>query len=98
MDDIFIYNRGKHIVHPHVFRSVFGRERNIVEYQVWQTQNGAEILVVTAAKIGVLELERKITDALARIGIERPVIVLRKVDQIDRLATGKLKRFIPLSI
>lgn len=98
MDDIFIYNQGKHIVHPHVFRSVLGRERNIVEYQVWQTQNGAEILVVTAAKIGILELERKITDALAKIGIERPLIVLRKVDQIDRLATGKLKRFIPLSI
>ncbi len=97
-DDLFIYNDGKHIVHPHVFRSVLGRERSIIEYQVRQTPNGAEILVVTAAQVEIQELERKIANALTRIGIEKPGIVISRVNQIDRSPTGKLKRFVSLSI
>jgi phenylacetate-CoA ligase len=96
-DEIFIYE-GMHFVHPHIFRSILGRERSIVEYQVRQTRNGAEILIVTTAQFGNPELECKIAEALASIGIESPVIVIHRIDRIERLATGKLKRFIPLSI
>lgn len=96
MDEIFIYNEGKQTVHPHVFRSILGREGSIVEYQVRQTQNGAEILVVSAAKIRIPKLERKIAEALSNMGINRPLVIIRTVDRIDRLTTGKLKRFIPL--
>ena len=95
-DEIFTYNEGKHIVHPHLFRSILGHELSIIEYQVRQTQNGAEINVVSPTQIEVPKLEHKIAEALSKIGIESPTVVIRIVDRIDRAATGKLKRFIPL--
>jgi phenylacetate-coenzyme A ligase PaaK-like adenylate-forming protein len=96
MDDIFAYSSDKHIVHPHIFRSILGHEPNIIEYQVRQTQNGAEINIVSAAQIKIPELEHRIVEALSKIGIKRPTVVIRTVDRIDRGVTGKLKRFIPL--
>ena len=96
MEEIFTYNDGKHIVYPHIFWSVLDQER-IFEYQVRQTRDGVEINVVSTGQVKIPEFERKIAGALARIGIERPVVVIHTVDRIDRLATGKLKRFIPLS-
>jgi hypothetical protein len=47
LDDAFTYPGGR-VVHPHVFRSVLGRDRRVVEYQVRQTPSGAEVLVVGA--------------------------------------------------
>jgi phenylacetate-CoA ligase len=47
LDDAFLYE-GIVVVHPHVFRSMLGRERSIVEYQVRQTEKGADILTVGA--------------------------------------------------
>jgi hypothetical protein len=40
---------GEVVVHPHVFRSVLGRERDVLEYQVRQTAAGADVLVVAAS-------------------------------------------------
>lgn len=97
IDEIFTYNSGKHIVHPHIFRSTLGHEPGIVEYQVRQIRDGAEIKIVSTGQVKIPELKRMIADALARIGIERPTVVIDIVDRIDRAATGKLKRFIPLS-
>lgn len=73
------------------------REQSIIEYQVKQTRHGVEIPVVSAAKVEVPEVGHKIADALERIGIKRPMVIIRPVIRLDRLATGKLKRFIPLS-
>ena len=42
LDDSFRYGDGVQ-VHPHLFRSTLGRQRNIVEYQVRQTERGADI-------------------------------------------------------
>jgi phenylacetate-coenzyme A ligase PaaK-like adenylate-forming protein len=97
MDEIFIYSSGKHIVHPHIFRSILGHEPGIVEYQVKQIRDGAEIKIVSTAQVKIPELKRMITDALARIGLQKPTVVIDIVGQIDRAETGKLKRFITLS-
>ena len=45
LDDAIVYP-ARALVHPHVFRSVLGREPSIVEYQVRQTPAGAEVLTV----------------------------------------------------
>ncbi|HEX5876867.1 MAG TPA: AMP-binding protein [Actinomycetota bacterium] len=94
LDDAFTYPGGQ-VVHPHVFRSVLGRDRRVVEYQVRQTPAGAEVLVVGAPADPAV-IGRRIAAELARLGIPAPSVEVRVVDQLARQATGKVRRFRPL--
>jgi phenylacetate-CoA ligase len=94
-DDTFLYGDGVS-VHPHLFRSTLGREPAISEYQVQQTRTGAEIVVCADGAVDLESLDRKLQQALARAGCPEPTVTLTVVDSIPRLATGKLKRFLPL--
>ncbi len=95
LDDAFAYSGGV-LVHPHAFRSVLGREPAIVEYQVRQASAGAEILVV-GAPADPATIEREIAAQLARVGVPRPSVRLRVVAGLERQATGKVRRFVPLA-
>jgi phenylacetate-CoA ligase len=94
-DDTFLYRDGVS-VHPHLFRSILGREPAISEYQVRQTQAGAEIIVCAAGPFDVASLDRRLQEALARSGCHEPSVTVTVVESIPRLATGKLKRFLVL--
>jgi phenylacetate-CoA ligase len=94
LDDAFSYPGGQ-IVHPHVFRAVLGRDPGIVEYQVHQTPTGAEVLVI-GAPTDPSAIGRAVATELARLGVPDPAVEVRVVDQLARLATGKVRRFRPL--
>jgi len=94
-DDTFLYGDDVS-VHPHLFRSILGREPAISEYQVRQTPAGAEIIVCTDAPLDVESLNHKLQEALARSGCPEPSVTVTVVESIPRLATGKLKRFLVL--
>jgi phenylacetate-coenzyme A ligase PaaK-like adenylate-forming protein len=94
-DDVFVY-LGNVVVHPHVFRSVLAREATVSEYQVHQTTAGAEILLRAEQSVDTAAIEREITDALGRLGCVRPLVTTRLADELPRLDTGKLKRFVAL--
>jgi phenylacetate-CoA ligase len=94
LDDAFNYPGGQ-VVHPHAFRSVLGRERGVIEYQVRQTPAGAEVLIVgdpaDPAAVG-----HRLQAELARVGLPAPAVEVRVVDRLERQATGKVRRFRPL--
>jgi phenylacetate-CoA ligase len=92
-DDTFVYSDGVS-VHPHLFRSILAREPAISEYQVQQTQAGAEIIACADGAVDVENLNRELQDALARAGCPEPNVTTKIVESIPRLATGKLKRFL----
>jgi phenylacetate-CoA ligase len=94
LDDTFVYPGGVSI-HPHVFRSCLGQHRQIVEYQVRQTECGAEIRVVTDAEIDTVGVGLRIAEALAAVGLDQPDVIVTRVATLDRQASGKLKRFVP---
>lgn len=94
-DDTFHYESGVSI-HPHVFRSVLARHSAVSEYQIEQTPTGARIAICSEDPVGVDEVAGQITGALRRAGLRQPSVVLEPAADIPRLATGKLKRFIPL--
>jgi phenylacetate-CoA ligase len=94
LDDAFAYPGGQ-VVHPHVFRSVLGRERGVVEYQVRQTPDGAEVLVI-GALADPAALGRRLAAELAGLGLPDPSVAVRPVDRLERQATGKVRRFHPL--
>jgi phenylacetate-coenzyme A ligase PaaK-like adenylate-forming protein len=94
LDDDFRYPGGV-VVHPHVFRSVLAREPWVVEYQVRQTPTGAQALVIGAGgdpdAVG-----RTLAKELAQVGVAGPAVEVRVVDRLERLATGKARRFLPI--
>ncbi len=94
-DDAFHY--GDQYVHPHVFRSALGRRAGIVEYQVRQSDRGADITVSCRGRAELAELTGELAAALTDLGLTDPQITIDIVDRLDRLPhTGKLKRFVPL--
>lgn len=95
LDDVFEYEGGV-TVHPHVFRSVLCREREIVEYQVCQTPSGADVLAIGAPP-DTRAVESSIATELRRLGVRNPSVDVRAVDRLTRQQTGKMRRFVPLA-
>jgi phenylacetate-coenzyme A ligase PaaK-like adenylate-forming protein len=97
LDDVFVYNG--HRVHPHVFRSAFGRNAGIVEYQVRQTTDGARIVVRCGGRVDLERLSAEIATELATLGVPRPVIEVTAVERLQRDGgPAKLRRFVPLTV
>jgi ABC-type Co2+ transport system permease subunit len=67
----------------------------VVEYQVRQAPAGAEVLVV-GAPAGPAALARAVAAELARMGVPDPAVEVTVVDRLERQATGKVRRFLPL--
>jgi len=95
-DDVFRYTGGL-VVHPLIFRSCLGHERDIIEYQVSQTQRGASIAIRTQDHVDTSVLAKALESELLRVGLPDPSVTVEIVDGFDRQKTGKLKRFVPLS-
>jgi putative adenylate-forming enzyme len=93
-DDTFTYRDGA-VVNPHIFRSALAREAGVCEYQVRQTETGAEILLRTIGPVDEPRLRTDLQDALREQGVLEPLIETRVVQELKRLDTGKLKRFVP---
>ena len=93
-DDDFHY--GTTIIPASAFRYVLGTDPHVSEYQVTQTAGGADILAVGSPDI--VRLTAAVIDAVARHGLQNPRIQIHVADRIPRhAATGKLRRFVPLS-
>lgn len=95
-DDVFEYD-GRVRVHPLNFRSVLGRELAVIEYQVRQTADGADVDVVARSDVDVGRLHGALEQQLRVHGLIAPTVSIKRVDTLERQATGKLKRFVPLS-
>ena len=92
-DDDFIY--GSQSVPASAFRHVLGTDARIVEYQVLQTDTGADVLVVGTGDTE--SLVPALVSALQRHGVADPSVRIRTVRTLQRhQASGKLKRFVPL--
>ena len=90
-DDDFRY--GALTVPASAFRHVLGADPSISEYQVRQTGDGPEVLVVGSPDLAAVT--RSLSESLERFGLTRPDIRVVQVDQLERAGTGKLRRFIP---
>jgi phenylacetate-coenzyme A ligase PaaK-like adenylate-forming protein len=94
-EDTFVYPDGRR-VHPMVFAAVAAAP-DVLEYQVRQTLDGAEILLRSESSVDAVDLARRIEDALAAAGLSRPRVMVTRVASLPRGATGKLRRFVPMT-
>lgn len=96
LDDVFFYDGRR--VHPHVFRSPLGRHAGVLEYQVRQTRQGARIIVRCGAPVDIERLRRETAEALAGLGLPRPVVEITAAERLERdPGPAKLRRFVPLA-
>lgn len=94
-DDDFCYSGAT--VPASVFRHVLGTDPRVSEYQVKQTVGGAEILAVGSPDVD--QLTSSMMDALREHGLSEPAVQIRVVQTLPRQQTsGKLRRFVPLSV
>mgnify|MGYP003385491016 CR=1 FL=1 len=102
-EDHFIYGdvvTGKNIhVHAHLFRHVLEHTPDVIEYQVRQTFEGAEIFVTTNGKAHFdnCNLQSTLASDLENIGLTGASVAVHIVPSIERTSAQKLRRFIPLS-
>lgn len=95
-DDWFVYQDTTRI-HPMTFRHVLGQDAAISEYQVEQTEDGAEIRLIADTAIDTEALKDRLVEELTQAGLPSPTLTVIQLNQLPRHEeTGKLKRFIAL--
>ena len=95
-DDDFTF--GDVVIHPLVIRSVLVRSGDVLEYQVRQTPTGIVVTAVTEPRVDLARLQGDLRTALAGAGLVDVVVSVHFVSSLNRdPATGKLRRFVPLS-
>ncbi len=93
----FIYKNEIFVNHV-VFAYPLLADPRIKEYQVIQTQNGAEIKLLTTENIDLSILRHTLIEELKGLGVEKPNIQFTPVTEFQYPPSGKLRRFIPLSV
>jgi phenylacetate-coenzyme A ligase PaaK-like adenylate-forming protein len=83
-------------VHPNVIRSPLSREPRALEYQVRQTERGVAVQLRASERFDTRALCGAIHDGLQRAGLADAGVALEFVDQLERTAAGKVRRFICL--
>jgi phenylacetate-CoA ligase len=91
-DDWFVY--GDINIHPMVYRGVLGQFTGITEYQVRQTEQGADVIAVLNKACELEKIQHMLVEALGKSGLTDPVVTVTAVDDIARHPeTGKVTRF-----
>jgi phenylacetate-coenzyme A ligase PaaK-like adenylate-forming protein len=94
-DDAFRW--GDLRVDAHLFRSAFSMQTAIHQYQVHQTERGADVLLAVDGPLDTDALARYLAGRLAGQGLKDAVVRVRLVDRIERVGTGgKVRYFVPL--
>ncbi|CAM2877851.1 Coenzyme F390 synthetase [Legionella steigerwaltii] len=87
---------GNIFVHHSLFLGALLPEKNIQEYQVEQTIDGANIKIVSTGFINKFELQENIRLRLSKVGLFDAKVNIIEVPEMIYLYSGKLNRFIPL--
>jgi phenylacetate-CoA ligase len=94
-DDLFRYPAAS--VHPFVIGAALLRAPNVREFQVRQTEHGADVLAVIDGDLDLAALAAEAEDGLREAGLPAPLVAIRPVATLNRdTLTGKLRRFVPL--
>jgi len=91
----FLYGEVK--VHPTAYSDILELEKEVDEFQVVQTKEGAHIKLVCNGEPNIKEMESIIKTNLDKYGLTTPIVTFEVVDSLPHHPeTGKIKRFIPL--
>jgi len=82
-------------VDPEEIGSILARERDVLAYQVHQTEGGVEVWIRSEGHVHLRAVGQRVASALGKGGVEHPSVSVRRVESIEREPTGKLRRYVP---
>jgi|GEM_PF-1916226 len=92
----FLYGEVK--VHPTSYSNILEEEKEVEEFQIIQTQEGAHIKLVCNGEPNIKEMKDTVLNNLNKYGLANPIVTFEVVDSLPHHPeTGKIKRFIPLN-
>lgn len=94
-DEVFDYGDDVR-VHTHVFRSALSHEPSMTDYQIRQTPGGVRLLLRASGPVDPEATRRRIEQRLRDAGLRDPRVEVEIVEQIERLPSGKIKRYVPM--
>ncbi len=94
-DSFFVYESGAAVHWPGMTSVLLG-DPGVVEFQVSQTVDGADVSVAAKEGCNIEGLRRGLVDLMSRPGLTDPEVTIREVDGFDHLWSGKLRQFQPL--
>jgi phenylacetate-coenzyme A ligase PaaK-like adenylate-forming protein len=95
-DDVFRYQEAS--VHPFVLGAPLLHAHAVREYQIRQTERGADIAAVIDGDFDPAAAAAAVERCLRQAGVDRPLVGFRRVAALDRdPMTSKIRRFVPLS-
>lgn len=95
-DSFFLYPGGA-AVHWIGMTTVLLADPAVIEMQFTQTHRGAVVSVVGRSPCDVDAIESGLVDLMAKSGLNDPAVTVRQVDSLERMWSGKLRQFEPLS-
>lgn len=95
-DSLFTYPDGT-VVHPIILYGPLESDRHVIEFQVHQTPSGIDVALRTSGEADLPRLRDALRSVIGESGLRDPVVSVRTVDALDRLWSGKLRRFVPLA-
>ena len=96
-DDLFRYAEAS--VHPFVIGAPLLHAPAVREFQIRQTEHGADITAVIDGDFDQSAVAAVVEQSLSQAGLARPQVGFRRVGALDRdPMTSKARRFIPLSV
>ncbi len=93
-DQRFVYGDGVS-VDPAELGSVLARESDVIDYQVRQTHDGAEVRIRSDGPVYLRAVAQRVASAPGKEGVENPAVSVHRVEEIERGPAGKLRRFVP---
>ena len=94
-DDLFRYAGAS--VHPFVIGAPLLHAPAVREFQVRQTERGADIVAVTDGDFDPAAVVAAVKRSLRQAGLTGPQVGFRRVGALDRdPMTSKVRRFVPL--
>lgn len=94
-DTFFVYE-GDVTLHWLGMMTLFVADPDVIEFQIAQTQRGLDVAIATSGHCDKERIRRGLTELMVKAGIDQPEVVIREVDALERLWSGKLRQFQPL--
>jgi phenylacetate-CoA ligase len=95
LSDVFVYPNGA-TLHAAALEGPLFRDRQVIEYRIWQTANGVDVTLRTDGGADLVRIRADLYDTLRHAHLVDPEIGVRTADRLDRVWSGKLSRFVPL--
>jgi phenylacetate-coenzyme A ligase PaaK-like adenylate-forming protein len=79
------------------FEGILLASPGVADFFVGPTDGGVDVSLVTDGSAGTERLRRELVDLLARHGVTAPVVHVREVATPERLWSGKVRQFAPVT-